>query len=424
MAYILNVLFKSSFVYKCIELSEPQILSKGWCCFCLWFWWAVVSVLLKQSFRHTGFTLASLVFTKTLVHVLDGASIRFLVAVLAKTLFHRRYVYTLLWLITLPRCCFGIFTEAISIRATRCMLRIWIILLEHFARTALILLKLRVTVMLLQLLSTSAYFFSVLRAANSTRLAERASSCSSSVLRSSTHFIRYHHDSWTFVAETTHVILEMKVLAWAVAAQIAVSVLFVWVPLLGAAELLVHLHELHDWLGEFDVLAAREVPGFSGPLAITSTVRKSERSTFFLPFLLEREVVQLVVVERTHVPLAHLPHLLHLLILLLVGTAHLVHIDMCPIQERVGMSARRLLLAQIAIMLLCWTTVSLLLLEQLLSLLVSQLLAIRILMNCRRKWVRSNTVLGLHSQYFGREDLVVASDSGCISPNISRLMLG
>lgn len=129
--------------------------------------------------------------------------------------------------------------------------------------------------------------------------------------------------------------------------------LFVWVPLLGAAELLVHLHELHDWLGEFDVLAAREVPGFSGPLAITSTVRKSERSTFFLPFLLEREVVQLVVVERTHVPLAHLPHLLHLLILLLVGTAHLVHIDMCPIQERVGMSARRLLLAQIAIMLLC-----------------------------------------------------------------------
>lgn len=55
-------------------------------------------MLLEESFGNTGLSLTALVFTEALVHILDGgASALLLVAVLAKTLFHWRHIYCILF---------------------------------------------------------------------------------------------------------------------------------------------------------------------------------------------------------------------------------------------------------------------------------------------------------------------------------------
>lgn len=278
-------------------LSVPQILSEGWCCFCLKLWWAVVSRLLEESFGNTGFSLTTLILTKALVYILNGGATTLLVvAVLAKTLFDWGHIYRILLgsLIALARSGLRIVAQSISIWTSGCLVQIRVVLLEHLAWAALILLKCWMTMMLLKLLlATSALLFSVFRTTNSARyLTEWACSVAIWPLlwsTSSSHLIRDHHNPWAFIANDAAIvhILEVQVLTWAVATQIAVSLLAcLWIPLFWAAELLVHLHQLHNWLRELDVFASREVSGFSGALAITAAVGKSKWWTLLFHFFL------------------------------------------------------------------------------------------------------------------------------------------
>lgn len=65
----------SLFLYTDINIyvsySEAKVLAKGWSSLALELAWAVLTVLEERS-RYTSFALAALIFSESLVDILDG----------------------------------------------------------------------------------------------------------------------------------------------------------------------------------------------------------------------------------------------------------------------------------------------------------------------------------------------------------------
>ena len=85
--------------------------------------------------------------------------------------------------------------------------------------------------------------------------------------------------------------------------------------------LLVHLHQLHDWLSSLDVAVSSVPPGFSWSLAVVCWQSERLALLLFLLFFQQAKLVELIVIECTDIALITKLKLVHLVVLLLLSTA-------------------------------------------------------------------------------------------------------
>lgn len=144
-----------------------------------------------------------------------------------------------------------------------------------------------------------------------------------------------HHHSWALITENAAIIVHIWI---HLVTQVAVPALV----LFWAAQLLMllmHLHDLHDWLLHLDLLADGEIASIS---------LMSRRSLMIwnpqgLRLLLS--LFNIIIVKWWHIVLVLL---VNLIVILLVRGRELVHVDVSPVQEGVWVRAWSFLLAQIA----------------------------------------------------------------------------
>lgn len=144
-----------------------------------------------------------------------------------------------------------------------------------------------------------------------------------------------HHYSWALITENAAIIVQIWI---ALVAQVAVPVLV----LFWAAQLLMllmHLHDLHDWLLHLDLLADREAAWVSLVSRCCLMIWNPQGLRLVL------SLFNIIIVKRRHIVLALL---VNLIVILLLRRWELVHVDVGPIQEGVWMCARSFLLAQVA----------------------------------------------------------------------------
>jgi|TARA_B110000285_G_scaffold210962_1_gene253269 hypothetical protein len=85
--------------------------------------------------------------------------------------------------------------------------------------------------------------------------------------------------------------------------------------------LLVHLHQLHDWLSSLDVAVSSVSPGFSWSLAVVRWQSEGLALLLFLLFLHQAKLVELIVVECADIALITKLELVHVVVVLLLSTA-------------------------------------------------------------------------------------------------------
>lgn len=157
----------------------------------------------------------------------------------------------------------------------------------------------------------------------------------STIATGSSVLVWNHHYSWALITENAAIVVQIRV---TLVAQVAVPVLV----LLWAAQLLMllmHLHDLHDWLLHLDLLADREIAWVSLVSRCCLMIWNPQGLRLIL------SLFNVIIVKRWHIVLALL---INLIVILLVRRWELVHVDVCPIQEGVWMCTWSFLLAQVA----------------------------------------------------------------------------
>ena len=309
--------FLVSYIYS---HSESHILSESWSGFLLQLWWTsnwlirnAFLIALKQGFWDRGLPMATLIFSQTLMHVLDSwasSSIiskicsflaswwpHFITAVLAQALLHWRNVYHMTssegvraYLSWNGGSCFRLISQTSFVHpewTSRRLIRH--VLPEDLAWTTLVLFESWMSV-LLDLSSTSRGFSwqtSLLILINA----------------------RINSTTWSFT-------------------KVTIPLLMIFAHLV---MLLVHLHDLHDWLLHFDLIASWKFGIVTLFGVLRELIRDSEGAFFRLTLLL----LKFIVIECRDIVVHVLE--LQLVVLFLVSGGNLIHINVSSIQEGIWM---------------------------------------------------------------------------------------